>query len=92
MSAAASDWDVLRRYLGPNLDSYSATGDTLSMIDGSYERRVLHSEAVAALDRLEAEHRADHRALPSGEKKPRPRPDFDPHVDYPERYADGRPI
>ena len=65
---SASDWDVLRRYLGPNLDSYSATWDTLSMIDGSYERRVLRAEAVAALDRLEAEHRAE--ALPSGEKQP----------------------
>ena len=52
------DWDILRRYLGPNLDSYGATWDTLSMIDGSYERRVLRAEAVAALDRLEAEHRA----------------------------------
>lgn len=48
---------MLRRFLsGPNIDSYRVDKDRLSMIEGSYVPRVRRSEAVAALNRLEARY------------------------------------
>ncbi len=66
---------------------YRKTYDRLyvaSMKAGSREE----SEAIdAAFARANAEYESEMEAA----IKPA-RPDFDPRIDYPERYSDGRPI
>ena len=55
-AASVSDWAILRRFLGLNMDEYRVDPRTCSMIAESYRRRVLPSEALAALNRLEARY------------------------------------
>lgn len=47
-----SDYSILRRYLGLNMDSYRVDRLTLAQIEGSYKPRVTKAEALAALERL----------------------------------------
>jgi len=76
MTSAATE---LRKALSDLADAATrgATRGRLSMPDFEREMRTINTAYASGLDAV---------------KRLEPRPDFDPHVDYPERYTDGQPV
>ena len=81
-----------RTYLSAWVAGEDATTERQALSRAAYPAsRPLPREMAEYFDSTEAQAKAYERLRESDPAK-KPRPDYDPKVDWPERYTDGRPV